>query len=86
MLPKVLGSVGSELWFPWSQLVPIGLYWRKRCLRVFLAGFYRTLFIHAGNADIQKSLDEFEIRPYLITDYGVSWPWVLKSPIDLFKF
>ena len=28
----------------------------------------------AGNDDIHKSLDEFEIRPDPTTDYGVSCP------------
>ena len=40
----------------------------------FLGCFDRILFILAGNDDIQKSLDEFEIRPDPTTDYGVSCP------------
>ena len=36
--------------------------------------FDRILFILAGNDDIHKSWDEFEIRPILITDYRVSCP------------
>ena len=36
--------------------------------------FDRILFIHAGSDDIHKSLDEFEIRPNLTTDYRVSCP------------
>ena len=36
--------------------------------------FDRILFILAGNDDTHKSLDEFEIRPNLTTDYRVSCP------------
>ena len=39
-----------------------------------VATFSRLLFILAGNSDIHKSLDEFEIRPGSTTDYGVSCP------------
>ena len=34
--------------------------------------FYWILFIFAGNEDMHKSLDEFEIRPYPTTDHRVS--------------
>ena len=40
----------------------------------FSAVFDRILFILAGNDDIYKSLDAFEIRPDPTTDYGVSCP------------
>ena len=32
------------------------------------------LFKHAGNEDMHNILDEFEFRPDLTTDYGVSCP------------
>ena len=35
----------------------------KRCLHFFSAFLDRILFILAGNNNIHKSLDEFEIRP-----------------------
>ena len=39
-----------------------------------------TFFILAGNNDSHNILDEFEIRPDLITDCGVSFPLnVLKK-------
>ena len=38
----------------------------------------------AGNEDLHNILDEFEFRPDLTTDYGVSCPWASeKIPIDL---
>ena len=46
----------------------------KRRRHVFSAVLDRILFILAGNDDIHKSLDEFEIRPDSTTDYGVSCP------------
>ena len=42
------------------------------------------LFKLAGNEDMHNILDEFEFRPGLTTDYGVSCPWASeKIPIDL---
>ena len=35
---------------------------------------YQMLFILAENDEIHKSLDEFEIRPDLTTDYRVNCP------------
>ena len=43
-LHKVLGQIGSKLWFPWQQKVPIDLYWENDvstfsllfCIRSFL--------------------------------------------------
>ena len=42
------------------------------------------LFKLAGNEDMHNILDEFEFRPDLTTDYGVSCPLASeKIPIDL---
>ena len=42
------------------------------------------LFKLAGNEDRHNILDEFEFRPDLTTDYGVSCLWASeKIPIDL---
>ena len=42
------------------------------------------LFKLAGNEVMHNILDEFEFRPDLITNYGVSCPWASeKIPIDL---
>ena len=42
------------------------------------------LFKLAGNKDMHNTLDEFEFRPDLTTDYWVSCPWASgKIPIDL---
>ena len=35
----------------------------KKCHRIVSAIFHQILFILAGNEDVHKSLDEFEIRP-----------------------
>ena len=32
---KVLGQIGSKLWFPWQQKPPIDLQWGKQCLQLF---------------------------------------------------
>ena len=56
----------------------------KTVLPVFPAVFDWILFILAGNYDIHKSLDEFEIRLNPTTDYGVSCPLASeKIPTDL---
>ena len=45
---------------------------------------YTILFILAGNYDMHESSEEFEIRPDLTTDCGVSCPLASeKIPIDL---
>ena len=40
----------------------------------FSIAFDPILFKHAGNEDMHNILDEFEFRPDLTTDYGVSCP------------
>ena len=49
---------------PTAELAALDLYWGKM--------LYQILFILAGNDDIYKSFDEFEIRPDLIMDQRVS--------------
>ena len=44
----------------------------KWCCHFFSVILDQILFIHAGNDDIHKSLDEFEIWPDLIRDHRVS--------------
>ena len=41
----------------------------KRCHHIFSAIFNWILFIFAGNEDMHKSLDEFEIRPDATTGF-----------------
>ena len=78
-LHKVLGQIGSKLWFPWQQKNPIDLQWGKWCLHLFSVVFDRILFILAGNEDMHKFSDEIEFRPDRTTEYGVSCPWGLKN-------
>ena len=78
-----MGKIGSELWFPWQHIAPIGLYWVKRCCHFFSAGF-PILFILAGTDDMHESSEEFEIRCDSTTDCEVSCPLASeKIPIDL---
>ena len=46
----------------------------KRCHHIFSNVFDRIHFILAGNVDIYKSLNEFEIRRDPTMDYGVGCP------------
>ena len=78
-LHKVLGQIGSKLWFQWQQKAPIDLYWGKRCLHLFSVVFDPILFILAGNEDMYKISDEFEFRPDRTTAYGVSCTWASKK-------
>ena len=81
---KVLGQIGSKLWFPWKQKAPIKLKWGKWCLHLFSVVFDPILLILAGNEDMHKISHEFEFWPDWTTDYGVSCPWASKKfPIDL---
>ena len=58
-LHKVLGQIGSKLWFPWKQIVPIDLKWGKRFLHLFWVVFDPILLILAGNEDMHKISDGF---------------------------
>ena len=50
------------------------LQWEKRCNHIFSNVFDRIHFILAGNDDIHKSLNVFEIRKDPTMDYGVGCP------------
>ena len=78
-LHKVLGQIGSKLWFPWQQKAPIDLQWGKWCLHLFSVVFDPILFILAGNENMHKISNKFEFRPDRTTDYEVSCPWGLKN-------
>ena len=57
---------------------------KNRRHHFFSVAIEPILFKLAGNEDMHNILDEFEFRPYLTTDYGVSSPWASeKIPIDL---
>ena len=47
---------------------------KKRCHHIFSNVFDRIHFILAGNDDIHKSLNDFEIRRDPTMDYGVGCP------------
>ena len=56
----------------------------KWCCHFFSAVFYPILFILAGNDNMHESSGEFEIRPDLTTNCGVSCPLASgKIPIGL---
>ena len=72
-LHKVLGQIGSKLWFPWQQKAPLLIYNGENDVSTFSRLFFNLiLFILAGNEDMHKISDEFEFRPDQISDYGVS--------------
>ena len=62
-LHNVFRLIGSKLWCPWQQKAPTDLQWGKWCLHLFSIAFDPILFILAGNEDMHKILDEFELRP-----------------------
>ena len=68
---KSLKSARCDHWFPWQQ---IGLQCEKRCHYIFSNIFDLIHFILAGNDDIHKSLNEFEIRRDPTIDYGAGCP------------
>ena len=59
---------------PLVSMAQIGLQWEIRRHHVFSNVFDRIHFILAGNNDIHKSLNEFEIRRDPTMDYGVGCP------------
>ena len=56
----------------------------KRCLYFFSTVLDRILFILAGNDNIYESLDEFEIRLHLTTDFRGNRQGLKKLMILLF--
>ena len=56
-LHKILGQIGSKLWFPWQQKLPIDLKWGKQCLHFLSVVFDLILFILARNEDMHKISD-----------------------------
>ena len=63
-------------WTQVSDWCPLGY--------LFCVAIDPILFKLASNEDRHNILDEFEFRPDLTTDYGVSCPWASeKIPIDL---
>ena len=65
---------------PWaSEKNPHRLLMGKTVLPLFSAVLDQILFKLAGNDDIHKSLDEFEISPDPTTDHRVSCPWASKT-------
>ena len=47
---------------------------KNRCHHIISVDIDPILFKLAGNEDMHNILDEFEFRPDLTTDYGVSCP------------
>ena len=69
-----MGQIGSELWFPWQQIAPLGVIMGKTVLPLFSAVFHPIIFILAGNNYMYESSDEFEIQHDSTTDCRVSCP------------
>ena len=60
----------TELAAPeYMKKYPIDLLWLKRCHHIFSTIFNWIIFIFAGNEDMRKRLDEFEIRPDATTGF-----------------
>ena len=83
-LHKVLGQIGSKLWFPWHQIAPIDIMGKTMSPPFLCCFFIRSFFKLAGNKDRPKISDNFEFRPDRTTPYRVRCPWASeKFPIDL---
>ena len=52
---------------------------KNRCHHVISVNIDPIFFKLAGNKDMHNIMNEFEFRPDLITDYGVSCPWASKK-------
>ena len=67
-----------------QPLVSMATDREKLCHHVFWNVFDQIHYILAGNHDIHKSLNEFQIRRDPTMDYGVGCPLVSeKNPIGL---
>ena len=52
---------------------------KNRCHHVISVDINPIFFKLAGNKDMHNIMNEFEFRPDLTTDYGVSCPWASKK-------
>ena len=59
---------------PLVSIVTDSVMMKKTVSQLVLSCFNPFLFILAGNYNMHESLDEFEFRPDLTTDCGVSCP------------
>ena len=83
-LQKVLGQIGSELWFPWQHIAPVGLLWGKSCEHSSSFIFYLVFFILACSKVNHYICNWFEIRQDPTRDCGAGCPWSSgKIPIYL---
>ena len=69
-LHKVLGQIGSKLWFPWQQ---------KWCLHLFSVTMNSDFIKLTGNEDRYKISDGFEFWSYLTSHFGVTCPSAVKK-------
>ena len=60
-LHKVLGQTGSELWFPWQQIAPIGYNGENLVTTLAPSFFHWIFFILADNKNNHIILNGFEI-------------------------
>ena len=77
-LHKVLGQIGSKLWFPIDSGFLL-TYNGENDVSTFSRLFLIRSFILAGNKDMHKISEEFEVRPDRTTDYGVNCLEHLKN-------
>ena len=76
---KVLGQIGSKLWFPWQQKAPMDLK-RGNDVATFSLSFFIRFFLYLQvTRTCIKSWNEFKFRPVRTTDYRVSCPWASKK-------
>ena len=81
MLHKVLGQIGSKLWFPWQQKPPLTYSWENN-VSTFSWLFLSDPFLYLGNEDMHKISDKFEFLPDRTTDYGVIRPWAFPLHLN----
>ena len=79
---KILGQIGSKLWFPWQQKPPLTYNGENSVSTFSRLFFYLILFILAGNQDMDKVSDKFEFLPDRTTDYGVIRPWAFPLTLN----
>ena len=83
-LHKVLGQIGSQLWFPCQPKALIDLLQETYYGHDSTFIFNRFFFNLADNQDRYKISDKFDFEPDRTTRFGVTRLWVPNIfPIDL---
>ena len=82
-LHKVLGQIGSKLWFPWQQKAPIDLKWGKWCLHLSSVVFDLTLLKRPHLTMVHWTQVSDQCPLGYLFPFPIIWQWKLYVAIAM---